>query len=534
MGATEVCPGTYMCGNEYAADTCADINFQVSGKDNLWRTGDGLLMNQQSFHRGAAHVDPNAPDRVVFIVTFAPRPLEGGDTRLLGQGGSYSLRWDMWGHTLKDLENAPTMMVQPWRTLRALGMYKPKGANWGWDFISQHSMRCSAFDTGYESEDDFFSTISFVPRIFLSTFEKDMTYSQFFEACTRMWQSWAVYANIAAIACFVIGSTCLCCITALFNKQLAKGVGKGALRTSIRVTILYGLIASFAYYVFHYWIAGSIWATEIKNGTLFYPPYITANKNKALLDRAAVVIDEHDVLISDRLNHRFLASLADTPQYHPGNMNLGAVIRGAVEVVPFLRGEDKIALANVVVENVIDNGSNFAVLSDDAVWVPMLRDEAQNYVLNKLCLQDNSLISALNREAEFLLSLYRYGRFKSSAMARTFSPIMIHSLMDRIFAGVEIPVFGMFRFSGIMSKKRVQVPEAFGKNQPHSGFHLANRQHRRLPHWIQHRTSQTNHSSKQSLFYNEKNVTSGDMLQIGDMVEGQYNGIQNEVCDCNC
>ena len=104
MGATGICPGTYMCGNEDAMDTCENHGIQVSGEKNLWKAGHGMFVNQQSFHRGAAHIDPDAPHRVVFIITFSPRPMERGETRMMGKGGSYSLRWDMWGHTLKDLD----------------------------------------------------------------------------------------------------------------------------------------------------------------------------------------------------------------------------------------------------------------------------------------------------------------------------------------------------------------------------------------------------------------------------------------------
>ena len=157
MGVTGVCPGTYQCSNK-AVDTCEKFGFQVAnGNDNLiWSTGTGILLNQQSFHHGATHADPNAPDRVLFIVAFSPTRLNYGKTCMLGHGGSYSTRWDMWGHTLTDLEDASVNMVQPWTTLRALGLYKPAtNANWGFDFISQMSMRCANFELGFRSWQEF-------------------------------------------------------------------------------------------------------------------------------------------------------------------------------------------------------------------------------------------------------------------------------------------------------------------------------------------------------------------------------------------
>lgn len=82
-------------------DYCPTEGFQASGKADNWPMGYGALVNQQTMHRGAAHQDPNGPHRVVFILTFAPRPLYDNkhvETRMIGQGGSYSLHWTHWGH----------------------------------------------------------------------------------------------------------------------------------------------------------------------------------------------------------------------------------------------------------------------------------------------------------------------------------------------------------------------------------------------------------------------------------------------------
>ena len=87
MGATDLCPGTHMCGSSDAESVCVGNSFQASG-DGYWKGGDALFMNQQNFHRGAAHSDPNGPHRALFIVTFAPRPMDMlYETRMLGTGG---------------------------------------------------------------------------------------------------------------------------------------------------------------------------------------------------------------------------------------------------------------------------------------------------------------------------------------------------------------------------------------------------------------------------------------------------------------
>lgn len=128
MGATGICPGTHMCSK---ADFCETEGVQVSGDTNHWEMGAGALVNQQTTHRGEAHID--GPHRVVFILTFAPRPRVGPftvETRMIGTSGSYSLHWSQWGHTLSDFRDP--LRYMKWRILRCLGLYKAKDRSWGW------------------------------------------------------------------------------------------------------------------------------------------------------------------------------------------------------------------------------------------------------------------------------------------------------------------------------------------------------------------------------------------------------------------
>jgi len=133
---------------------CNTHGFQaINTTTGYWKAGDALLMNMNSYHRGTAHVDPNAEDRVMLILTFVPRPQTKAESRQLSQGITFSLRWDMWGHTLYDLAHADTRMRQPWATLRALGLYKPKDAVWGVDYVSSAIMRMANEDNGFRLDE---------------------------------------------------------------------------------------------------------------------------------------------------------------------------------------------------------------------------------------------------------------------------------------------------------------------------------------------------------------------------------------------
>jgi hypothetical protein len=136
MGATHVCPGSHLCSNE---DYCESRAVPLSDYNKVWPRGWGAVYNQQTYHRGGAHIDPNGPDRVILVMTFVPRPYRsrGYDGRMVSLGGTYSIAWYQWGHTLSDYVHADTRMTEPHRTLRSLGLIRGNG----WNLLDTIAMR---------------------------------------------------------------------------------------------------------------------------------------------------------------------------------------------------------------------------------------------------------------------------------------------------------------------------------------------------------------------------------------------------------
>ena len=268
MGATDICPGTHMCASNDADIACAELGYQVSGKD-VWKRGNAIFMNQQMFHRGPAHKKRNGDRRSLFIITFAPRP-KANDRRRIGQGGSYSLRWDMWGHTLNDFEHATTTMIQPWTALRGLGIYKPKDAEWGWDFISEVSMRIAIGDTGYSEHDSvsyFYNGTFLGLPSFLSISFGDEGWASFLSRLVIHWKDVATKTFIQAISIYLA----VICITGLAlsvfrlktRTKSCRSVWKGFFSNIFHLCFFMGIIASWAYYGMTL-IDESDWAKDIK------------------------------------------------------------------------------------------------------------------------------------------------------------------------------------------------------------------------------------------------------------------------------
>jgi len=95
MGGTEICPGTHYCSGDSLGEICEANKVGMHHVSGLgyWPVGSAALVNHQTFHRGGAHVDKDADERVVFIVSFVARP---NDMRQLPHGTFYHMKWNMW------------------------------------------------------------------------------------------------------------------------------------------------------------------------------------------------------------------------------------------------------------------------------------------------------------------------------------------------------------------------------------------------------------------------------------------------------
>jgi hypothetical protein len=85
--------------------------------------GDGLLYNSELHHRGRAHTDPNAPDRVLVFLVFAESLVDANDTRTLPLGQQHLIGWNFWGHTIDEFT---TIDKKKWRFWHSVGLFRPK------------------------------------------------------------------------------------------------------------------------------------------------------------------------------------------------------------------------------------------------------------------------------------------------------------------------------------------------------------------------------------------------------------------------
>ena len=438
MGATDLCPGSHMCADG-CYDFCNDHGFQVSGKRDNWPAGWGALVNQQTFHRGAAHIDEDGPHRVLFIMTFAPRPQFGKgalETRMIGQGGSYSLHWTQWGHTLRDFRDSEERMKQPWRVLRSLGLYKPRGARWGWDVVTQAAARIANNELGFYPAD-------------LEAFVKDGGFSFLPDYLQSPVPLGAYESNFAAWVPFYMETITLCreFLRSLYPKALAAylvavlTIGALFVKANSRRRLFWGsmgrlvLIHSTIYFLGWYCmyrVSVSSWGRSIIQERLYQFPELPHTVRAPSLP--STLPTEGDVMIFSDLQSEYLASNSQVLNvFHPGN---NAFFERASEFAPSYRRLSPVLRGEVCVDMrrwmqrehrrlLVKNEQNdWAVLSS-------VRDQ------DKFCHQEmmklaNPYYKKALRQVEFAVTEAKFGYWRDTSLHQKWIPSLLEDLQNQL------------------------------------------------------------------------------------------------------
>lgn len=445
MGATSACPGTHLCAvDDGLSELCDGYNFQVSDsrgrlakkeEDHTWKTGDGYLMNLNTYHRGPGHTDPKGTERVMLIMTISPRP-QGPkfETRQISLGTSYSCRWDMWGMTMKDLAIIDTIKGFPWKQLRTLGIYKPMGPHrnkavlWGWDYLTVVCSRIVNEQFGFRFDDleSFIKGIKKRGKFVTYLFGYMPTDEDISDA-----EVWPDYFRNTLKRCIeagqvLFGVTCVFyLIASLFQRKKTTSIVRGV-KISSTIVFLGAL--------YLHLISRTPWAKDITSGALkrvpFEPPANTPIGEVTLPVQS-------DILFSTRVNEPYLAGHNLIYNHQPGNSLYNEFILNNTlhRETPGVIVKDSIRMIR---EEMQKSHARFLEQNIFGDWEKMKDEDIISLIQRDLVTNGNPILKVLDQEMHFLASESNHGLHRGTAMALKHAPANLMELENALF-GIKLP-----------------------------------------------------------------------------------------------
>ncbi|KAI2498615.1 putative membrane protein (DUF2061) [Fragilaria crotonensis] len=421
MGATTLCPGTHYCTN-HIDSICDRYGFPLSNAvpGGIWQTGDGALLNQQVWHRGAMHSDENAPERVVFIVSFIGRP---DPTRQLSRGTYFHQKWLSWGHTMQDLADADRSMAKPFSILRALSLWKPKSRNWGYDFVSSAVLRIANLQLGVAPDELPTFQERVIENIFhIPTFlqgpvsEKNSAWRDYIEATLHKIKVFFAAANVIILACY------LSIVSLLSIKDRSLGPARSASYRMLFTHVLPVMLTSGVLYT----ASRAEW--RHLTGSFLRPPFpdhLQSMNDTSISVGPTTFPRRMDVLVGNRFDAMYLGVYDRWLDYHPGNVDFQSKIIHCSRM--------PVALDQKCIDLILNSNVGHVLEQDwrTGCWRIMTPFESRRHAMIALKKARNTIV---DRTAKSIAILLAYNRFDVPPTSMSAASIdLLKSLKKAIF-----------------------------------------------------------------------------------------------------
>jgi hypothetical protein len=480
MGATDICPGTHYCANplDYMCDEESGISIVPDNEEeedeeddhddeedeeeihstpkqqqqqqqhrHQLTAGDALLLNQMTWHRGAAHTDPHAPERIVFIVTFVARPQrqqiqqhqsiinkDTGDVRQFAKGTYFHLLWYMWGHTLHDYTDPIRYMsFFPNALFRSLGIYNFQSSqHWGYDMVTAIMMQL-ANEMLHGDE----LTKRFTPRLDAIGFPTWLR-GPLREDELDMQEAWQVFwdGTIGKTRMFVEVINVLLIVGSIMVVWVVSSSKKQPTQTTLLYSysllwiygIGYGLFTGVTYSLANH----TSWGKRVLTGKEMidpFPPIRLARDDELpyVPHGPSTFPTSHDVLFGTRFDSQWLGTYERYLDWHKGNIHYKNLIRRNADWYHTYRGLPVSSLPQHLVEtiqNTIEqmevNSPRGRFLEQDyrtGTWHIMSHSQVVERIHGDLRVHVSPWKQGLVQTIDRFIADYRYGTLRESILS---------------------------------------------------------------------------------------------------------------------
>lgn len=508
MGATEVCPGTHYCASEELYDACVSRGFQAAQGDTpqtSWKTGNGLVMNQKMWHRGAAYLGREGEIRVVFIVTFTSRPNFGKDHRQLSHGTYFHIHPHMYGHTFKDLKRANVTMTTPFTILRSLGVWKPWNANWGYVWSLVTSLRIATQQNGYQFEDleMFLTHYTIAKRIpsFLHGRALDDGYGGWSAYLSETIENFKMASFVVYVFCFLI----FLMVASLQDRFESRS--SNHMYLLVQRTCIINLIVLWIGYQISNQFQSTQFAKAVQQHSIYAKPFVNNHENSKPLLRLpsglSTVPERSDILFGLRHASNYIGFYLNFLDYHPGNMEWRVLIDDFSDLFSAFHKEDE--KRQEIVDLVVayaDTIGRMLNQAEDGRWIVMDDNDKKTQANKALNIGRNHVLKQLDKQFNVLLADLNFGVFyRHKHSMQTQGIQFIYSLQRLVFGTVQ-------------TGRKFNLDVKDSSLLPANLFHIP-----KLSTWD---TYQWNHVHARGLIKSKTDPTVD--FQVGDLVMSNFRG----------
>ena len=341
-----------------------------------------------------------------------------------------------WGHTVSDFQKPLQRMQQPWRTLRSLGLYKPNGILWGWDYISAATGRIVKEEMGFTAEalSNYLNDKEgprLLPEWLEGSFDKvkedSEVWMDFYSDTLNRLESFitGVYVRFAILYLSVFGALPLFLFVTGMRRFAANGTGK----TLRRFIATHAIVAIAAWILFE-WTSKSNWARNIQRDRAFRVP---AQKSVLGTNGPATLPRPSDILVPDDYQSAYIGSYADMFRHsHPGNIQWAESIHlsrlGYDSLTLDLQGK----LRQNLLAWASQDGSRILQKNIDNDWTALNDKDSDHFAHKELVKANRQLGGLIVRQIENLLSEAQFGYLRETSMHSTHTPVLLRSLQKQI------------------------------------------------------------------------------------------------------
>jgi len=424
MGPTGFAAGTHMCYEVLNVPI-----FYLPAK-----AGSGALLNSNTLHQGSGNEayerggGGGPGTRVMFIVTFAPRPRVGLDPRQLPLGSVYGIPWYAWGHNLSELEILD--QLKPWNWMHALGLVK-SGKNWGINYLlGAISARAEDFNNG-----------NYAPEWFLDR---------------EVWTDYAsqidFYAMVAASIYMCVSWILLLIASASPSTSKNYTRVRSAMSTTISFGVFIPCFIATTLYVFGKTEFGRGITQRTRFQAVPFTPLPWDDEMSEDYWATTVKPESYDIVLGERLDAFYTFRNAYYYDYHPGNRHFRNKLKEISDV--YINRPEFVTPTKFVQTQIISQlwmqmedvwyRRAFVRQDDYGYWIRLTnRVSKAEYVRREVLSVAHPVLRVLNKEIDFIMSQCKYGDGarsmakaqirRDTAMARVHVPELMEAIREELF-----------------------------------------------------------------------------------------------------